>query len=221
LTALDLDATVCAANQFERGQGMERRELEGAAAKYTYLRGLLYLPAGALFVLAALGNWQVGFLRHNWAFLLVAVLIGATSLPITRYYNARYGRLTPSTAQEVRAGVAVFIAAAVMFGGALLLRSRAAWSLDLPVNAIAVSFALVMLISYVIVVGLKPHHVVIWGTLLVIGALPVWNGADPSNVGLLLAGAAVIVDGIFDHRLFVQTFGPSRGVSLEESDAAA
>jgi hypothetical protein len=200
---------------------MERRELEGAAAKYMYLRGLLYLPVGALSVLAALGNWHVGFLRHNWAFLVVAVLIGATCLPITRYYNASYGRLTPSTALQVRAGVAVAIAVAVMFGGSLLLRSRAAWSLDLPVNAIAVSFAVVMLISYAIGIGLKPHHVVIWGALLVIGALPVWNGADPSNIGLLLAGVAVMVDGVFDHRLFVQTFGPSRGVGLEERDAAA
>jgi hypothetical protein len=200
---------------------MERRQLEGAAAKYMYLRGLLYLPAGALFVLAALGNWHVGFLRHNWAFLLVAALIGATCLSITRYYNANFGRLTPSTAQQLRASVAVVIAVAVMFGGSLLLRSQAAWSLDLPVNAIAVAFPLVMLISYAIGVGLKPHHVVIWGALLVIGALPVWNRADPSNIGLLLAGVAVMVDGLFDHRLFVQTFGPSRGVSLEERDAAA
>ena len=35
-----------------------------------------------------------------------------------------------------------------MLGGATLLRSHASWSLDLPVNAIAVCFALVMLVTY-------------------------------------------------------------------------
>jgi hypothetical protein len=43
--------------------------------------------------------------------------------------------------------------------------------------------------------------------LLVVGALPVWTGEDPSNIGLLLAGVAVILSGLFDHRLFLRTFG--------------
>ena len=200
---------------------MQRRSLEMAAANYSYLRGLLFIPVGALCILAALGNWKVGPLRHTWAFLVTAVVIGAAYLAISRYYNENYGRLSPSTRQQVRAGVAVVIAVAVMFGGSLLLRSRAQWSLDLPVNAIAVSFALVMLVSYAIGVGLKAHHVIIWGTLLVWGALPVWNGADPSNIGLVLAGVALIASGVFDHRLFVRTFGPPRLPTLENGNARA
>ena len=77
-----------------------------------------------------------------------------------------YGRFGPSTRQQVRLAVAVVIGAAVVYGGSLLLRSRAGWSLDLPVNAIAVSFALFMPITYAIGVGLKAHHVIIWGALL-------------------------------------------------------
>ena len=200
---------------------MQRRELETAAAKYWYLRGLLYIPVGGLLVLSALGNWQVGPFRHPWVFLLVALAIAAVAVVINRYYNERYGRLTPSTAQEVRPGIALVIAVALLFGGATLLRSHASWSLDLPVNAIAVCFAMVMLVTYAFGVGLKAHHVVIWGTVLVAGALPVWNGPDPSNVGLLLAGAGVIVSGVFDHRLFVQTFGPPRGLDLENGDVPA
>jgi hypothetical protein len=115
----------------------------------------------------------------------------------------------------------VVIGLAVMIGGSSLLRSQADWSLDLPVNAIAVAFALIMLISYAIGIGLKRHHVIIWGALLVTGALPVWTGADPSNVGLLLAGVAVMVSGVFDHRLFVRTFGPSESLSLQDSDVGA
>lgn len=200
---------------------MDRRQLETAAARYSYLRGLLYMPLGALLVLAALGNWEVGPFRHAWVFLLVALALAAVAVAVNRYYNARYGRLTPSTAQQVRAGIGVVLAVALMFGGATLLRSHAAWSLDLPVNAIAVCFALVMLVSYAIGIGLEAHHVVVWGAVLVAGALPVWNGADPSNIGLLLAGAGVIVTGVFDHRLFVQTFGPPRALDYESSDVAA
>lgn len=200
---------------------MQRRSLETAAANYSYLRGLFFIPLGMLFILAALGNWEVGPLRHAWAFLVAVVVLGAACLPISRYYNENYGRLSPSTRQQVRGAIAVAIGVAVIIGGSFLLRSRVEWSLDLPVNATAVTFALVMLISYGIGVGLKPHHVIIWGSLLVAGALPVWNGGDPSNIGLVLSGGAVMVSGIFDHRLFIRTFGPSKSVNLENSDAGA
>jgi hypothetical protein len=200
---------------------MEQRKLETAAASYTYLRGLLFIPLGVLFVLAALANWQVGPLRQTWAFPIAVVVIGAACLPITRYYNDNYGRLSPSTRQQARAAVAVAVAVAVTAGGSALLRSRAEWSLDLPVNAIAITFALVMLISYGVGVGLKRHHVMIWGALLLTGALPVWNGADPSNIGLLLAGAALMASGVLDHRLFVDTFGPPTGLERENGDVAA
>jgi hypothetical protein len=200
---------------------MQRRNLETAAASYSYLRGLFFIPGGLLCILAALGNWEVGPLRHTWVFPAAAVAVGAACLPIARYYNDNYGRLSPSTRQQVRASVAIAIALAVMVGGSLLLRSRADWSLDLPVNPIAVSFALIMLIQYAIGVGLSPHHVIIWGAVLIAGALPVWTGADPSNIGLLLAGVALVVDGVFDHRLFVQTFGPAKRPGLEERDVGA
>jgi hypothetical protein len=200
---------------------MQRRQLETAAANYSYLRGLLFVPLGGLCILAALGNWQVGPLRHTWAFLLGLGAIGLVYLAVGRYYNEHYGRLTPSTRQQVRATVAVAIAVALVLGGSLLLRSRAEWSLDLPVNAVAVTFALLMLVSYTIGVGLKAHHAIIWGAVLVAGALPVWNGEDPSNIGLLLAGVAVMVSGVFDHRLFVQTFGPPHAMDYENGDVAA
>ena len=68
-------------------------------------------------------------------------LAGAAWLAICRHYREHYGRMTPPPRQQARDAVAVVAAIAVVFGGSLLLRSRAGWSLDLPVNAIAVSFA--------------------------------------------------------------------------------
>jgi hypothetical protein len=200
---------------------MHGRDLETAAASYTHLRGLFFIPLGVLLVLSALANWELGPLRHAWAFPVAACVVAATCLPITRYYNEHYGRVTPSTRQQVRASVAGALALATMTGFSLLLRSRASWSLDLPVNAIAVSFALVMLISYGIGVGVKAHHAIIGGALLITGALPVWTGADPSNIGLLLAGVAIAASGAFDHRLFLHTFGPPRALDRLDGDAGA
>ncbi len=200
---------------------MQRRDLETAAANYSYLRGWFYIPGGALAILAALGNWQVGPLRHAWAFLVAVALIGALCLPIARYYNEHYGRISISTRQHVRGAVGMVAGVAVIVGGSLLLRSRADWSLDLPVNATAVTLALVMLIAYAIGVGLKAHHVVIWGALLLAGALPVWTGADPSNIGLVMAGVALMVCGVFDHRLLVRTLGPPSTMALADRDAGA
>jgi hypothetical protein len=200
---------------------MQRRDLETAAANYSYLRGLLFIPVGGLCILAALGNWEVGPLRHTWVFLVVAAALGLVYLLINRYYVEHYGRLSPSTRQQVRATIGVAIAVAVVLGGSLLLRSRADWSLDLPVNALAVTFALVMLISYGFGVGLRTHHVIIWGAVLVAGALPVWNGPDPSNIGLVLVGVAVMASGLFDHRVFVDTFGPPKALHRQDGDVAA
>ena len=98
------------------------------------------------------------------------------------------------------------LGAVVVLGGSLLLRSRAGWSLDLPVNPIAVTFAMVMLAAYAIGGVLRPHHGIVYGALFVAGALPVWHGGDPSNVALVLCGSAVIVCGLLDHLAFTRTF---------------
>jgi hypothetical protein len=200
---------------------MLRKDLETATANLSYLRGLLYVPLGLLPILAALANWEVGPLRHTWAFPVAALAVGSTCLPIIRWYNEHYGRVTPSTRQQLRGAAAAVAGVAVVGGGSTLLRSHAGWSLDLPVNATAVTFALIMLISYGATVGLKTHHMIICGSLFVAGALPVWNGADPSNIGLLLVGAAIMLSGYFDHRLFVETFGPPAALEFKERDAGA
>jgi multisubunit Na+/H+ antiporter MnhG subunit len=200
---------------------MDRTQLESAAANYSYLRGLFFIPLGMLFILAALANWEWGPLRHTWVFFAGVTVVGAICLLLNRYYNDNYGRLHPSTSQQRRGAVAVVIGLAIILGGSSLLRSEASWSLDLPVNAMAVTFALIMLLSYGVGVGVKTHHAIIWGALFVAGALPVWNGADPSNIGLFMAGVAVMVSGVFDHRLFVRTFGSPGLPALENGDVGA
>jgi len=114
---------------------------------------------------------------------------------------------------------AAIIGVALMFGVEFLARS-----LDLPVNPTAAGFALFMLSYYALTVGLRAHHIIIWGSVLVAGLLPVWGGVglgDTGNIGLVIAGVAAIVTGIFDHRLLVRTFGSPQDLDLESGNARA
>lgn len=201
---------------------MERTQLESAAAENSHLRGLFALPLSGLMTLAALGNWEVGPLRHSWVWVACALALGAACLLIARFYDEHYGRVTPSARQRRRAILAVAISVPIMIVGSLLLSSRAAWSLNLPVNTTAVAFALVMLVTYALSVGLRAHHRIVFGTLLAIGLLPVWAREGMSgNAGLVLAAAAIAVAGILDHRLLVRTFGPSRELDGGHADVPA
>jgi hypothetical protein len=150
---------------------------------------------------------------------LAVVVIALVVALINRYYKQHYGRVTPSARQRLHFAIATAAGLGIMVVGSLLLRSRADWSLDLPVNAIAVGVGLLMLISYAAVVGLKAHHLLIWGSLVVAGLLPVWNGDDPSNAGLVLAGVASMVNGALDHLRLVRILGPSTTPTFDSDRA--
>jgi hypothetical protein len=203
---------------------MERNRLESAASHYTHLRGLFAVPGGALLVLAALGNWELGPLRHSWLFAAALLALMTVSLRISRYYNEHYGRIRISIEQRARAAVAAVGTTAVMLAASLLLRSDLDWSLDLPVNGVAAALAIGFLSYYALTVGLKPHHAIIWGPLLVAALVPLWGGldlTDTSNVGLVLAGLAAIASWVFDHRFLVRSLEPAHNLNLRPGDAGA
>ncbi|MEA2178648.1 MAG: hypothetical protein QOG77_1945 [Solirubrobacteraceae bacterium] len=177
---------------------MQRRQLESAVATYAHLRGLLLLPLGVLLVVAALANEEI---LPTWSFPAALIVAGLAALPILRHYREHYGSVRPSPRTRLRNGAAIAAAVVTMIATTVLLAG-------LPVNTLAVGFALAMLAGYAIGVGLATHHVVVWGALLIGGALPVWDGNDSGNAGLLMAGVAVAVAGILDHRAFLHTFGP-------------
>jgi 4-hydroxybenzoate polyprenyltransferase len=187
---------------------MDPTQLRSAAAEYRYLRGLIQVPLGLLFIAAALGNEHWGPLENDWVFVAVLVLLAGVAAAVNRFYDEHYGRVTPTADREAKAIGVGLLGAAVLFGASLLLRSRASWSLDLPVNPIPGVFGLLMLAYSATVVTLRPHHVVIWGSLAVAGLLPVWSGDDPSNAGLVMCGIAVMANGVFDHLQIVRTMGP-------------
>jgi hypothetical protein len=166
----------------------------------------------------------MGPLRHTWLFVACLLAAATVWLPIARYYDRHYGRITASAGQQARGGVAAIAAVALILGGSLALRSGGDWSLDLPVNALAAALAAGFLIYHAVSVGLKPHQMIIWGSLLVAALLPVWGGldlSDTSNVGLVLSGVAAIAAGVFDHRFLARSLGPAHGLNLKAGDLGA
>ena len=113
----------------------------------------------------------------------------------------------------MRGAIAAILGVPIVVGSSLLLRSRADWSLDLPVNATAASFALLMLMVYAVTIGLRAHHVAVWGALLVAGLLPVWDRRRSRATSASSSpGVATIVAGVLDHRLLVRTLGPPKAL---------
>ena len=85
---------------------MDRHTLESAAAKYSYLRGLVGIPAGLALIAAALGNNAVGPFAHDWFF--VARDRGARPRRARDHplLQRNYGRLNLTSRQQVRGAIA-------------------------------------------------------------------------------------------------------------------
>jgi hypothetical protein len=197
---------------------MDRRELESAAAHVTYLRGLLAIPLGLLFIVTGLGNLRWGPFVHDWVFVASVVALGGAALGINRYYQDHYGRVTLTRRQQIRYTVASF----VLFAGGMIGGTVLDVRLDLSISLFAVSFSVAMLAWFAICVGLRPYHVIIWGSLLVAGLVPVWgNLPDRASVAWIPIGLATIVAGIFDHRALVRAFGSPGDATREHLDVGA
>lgn len=192
---------------------MQRRHLESAGNTYSQLRGLLCLPLGALMIVGALANWEWGPFQHTWILIASVAMIALLAVLVVRHYDDQFGRITRTAQQSGREAAVATVCVALVIGGSSLARSTASWSLDLPVNGLALSLSAAFLAGYALTVGLRRHQLVIWGSLLVIALLPVWDGldlSDTTNAGLLLAGAAAMASGVLDHRLLARTLAPDQ-----------
>jgi hypothetical protein len=184
---------------------MDRKQIERTAAVNHYLRGLIALPVGAVLIAAALGNMKWGPFRPLWVVPVVIAVAGAAYLMIARSYNDSYGRVTPTA--NARTVARSVLAVAVMVGGPILVQV-----LDLPVNGFGLAWGAVALGYYAVNVGLHPHHIAIWGAVLIASLVPLWGDprtTNTPNVGLLMIGVALLATGVLDHRLLVETFAPA------------
>jgi hypothetical protein len=182
---------------------MERMEHEATAVHYPYLRGLLAVPLGVLFILSGLGNIAWGPFAHSWV-VIVAGVLAVAAYPVTAlYYVKTYGRVVPKRNTSTFIGANV-LCVVVAVGGPILIDV-----LNLPINGFAVSWAATVLVAYAVTIGLRTSHSLIWGTVLLLGLIPVWGDpatTDSSNIGLVILGVAAIATGILDHRVLVRMF---------------
>ena len=198
---------------------MRHQTLGSTAANYPYLQGLWTIPLGFGMVLAGISNLE----RRPAAPLMSGILVvglalaGTASLLITRYYRINYGQVTPTRSRHVRHGIALVAWIAVLFVGA---NRYLLWSADSSICIYASAFALATLAYYAILVGLRAHHVVIWGLVFLAGVLPVWGGlgADRDALAMFPLGAALIVSGVLDQRLLIRDLGSAASVNAENSN---
>jgi hypothetical protein len=154
----------------------------------------------------------------GWIQLGGLLLAFAAMAGVHGYYRRSFGTATPHRGRQLRyvaasvGAFAVFVAADQL-GRAILGRPPRE-----PVSTTVVAWALGMLVFYVAVGGLRRHHVLIWGAVLVAGLLPVWGlGADRDAIAFFPLAVATFVSGLVDHVLLVRTFRPN----LEETHAGA
>jgi hypothetical protein len=192
---------------------MDRTQLESVAAEYPHLRGLFLLPLGIIVIASGLGNMEWGPFRELWTVPALYLLAALACLPIGRFYRQNYGRVQISKRAQVRGAMGVVVGVLLIIGGSLM-----DYRLGLPIWGFLGAFAVLMLTSYVVSVGIKAHHKLIWGAVLVAAVLPVWGGMAPdakSNLGLVVVGLGVIVTGVLDHLLLVRSFGTVANRSIE------
>jgi hypothetical protein len=183
---------------------MERKALESAGAHYLALRGLFGIPLGLIFVCSGLGNLAWGPFRHLWVFWAALGIAGLSGLAIMGYYRRRYGRVTQTARDQAKAAALTALGALLITGGIML-----DWRAGLPIDTTVATFGAMMLGYYAATVGLKLHHALIWGGLIVAGLLPVWGDVSRDskiNGGLIVMGIATAVAGLFDHLTLERTF---------------
>ena len=125
---------------------------------------------------------------------------------INRHYVTTFGRAQPT--RRVQWQVAIYTVLAAL---AICVGITVDVNADLPVSLYAVTFAASLLGYYAWFTGLRPHHVVCLGGVIVLGLLPIWGGLeDKTSVALLLMGVATIAIGLFDHRDLVRSMRAAR-----------
>jgi hypothetical protein len=198
---------------------VERQALESSAANFPYLQGLWTVLFGFGMMIAGVSNlhqvpamtWGAGIVGGG--FLLCAV----AGLGISRYYRDNFGLVVPTRGRKTRQAIANVTWIAVLFAGASRLLF---WSSHSSFCVFATAFALGALAYYAILVGLRAHHVAIWGALVVAGLLPIWGGLgqDRDALAMLPLGMALIASGLFDHRLLVRSLNSAQTLDIEKSN---
>lgn len=190
---------------------MNRQDLERVAARSAHLRGLSVVPLGLfLLYLLALGAAPPQASGQSFAWLLAIPVVGLliAERVISRRYDRSFGRVRRRIRiRDVAASVGLVVS--LVAGNVLELRMHELGPRLLEhMSAVAALFGLSMLAQYRLRLGaLEPHHVAIWGSLAVLGTLPVWGHGPPLDAEVVrrqayvILAAALVLNGALDHLL--------------------
>ena len=174
------------------------------------------IPLGIGIIVAGISNLQNRPTGIGAVVLILGglAIAGAATLVIGRYYRDHYGSVTPTRDRIIRQGLAIVAWIVVLFVGA---NQALFWSPDGPQCIYASAFALATLAYYAILVGLRPHHIVIWGAVFVAGLLPIWGGlgVDRDALAMIPLGLAAIASGLLDQRLLARSLAVTTENRLE------
>ncbi len=202
---------------------MERKQIEAVALNYPpqYVQGLYAIPIGIGWFMTGLTN-LISQPTASWILVGGLLLCLGAWLGITRYYQNNFGRATPTKSRRIRYGLAIFTSFVVFIGADQLTRIMFGRPPDRPMSSYAASWSLGMLVFFGMTIGVKMHHIVIWGSLFVIGVLPIWGlNANRDAIAAFPIGVAIILSGLMDHRLLVRASNVTRNLTLENNNDEA
>jgi hypothetical protein len=203
---------------------MDRDALEAAGRNYPYQyqHGLYGLPFGALLFLTGLSNLG---LEGNGAIAAYAtlLLVAATLFEaVRRYYRRTLGDVVLTRRAQRKYVVAAVAGFAVYIGTDQLGRALLGRPPEPPINLTLTTWALGTLTFHALSLGIRLHHLVIWGAAVVAGLLPIWgHGDDRDAIAFFPLAAATILSGLIDHVRLVRLYRSYPVVGVEDSHAAA
>lgn len=179
------------------------------AAEYDALQGFAWMTTGAGLLLAALTGQTAVYIALGAAFAGL----------VPTWYHRRYGLARPTGQRSVRIGIGTVVAL-LLLGTAVVLDRL----LHPPVLVTMLTLAVVLGTGQHLMLrrtGLTRVHLLVYALVALTAAGPLvgWGrGDDVLPYGLAVAGAALVVTGLVDHRRLVRILGPATVDPAEGDD---
>lgn len=181
----------------------DRSRLEALVTRFPHLQGLLLVPIGLWVALnSSLSLWW------PWRDELLAVpaaAVAAAAYLFTRsFYRRAFGRMSPATSHHTAVTIwtALFMVAGI---AAMEVDARAL----VPISVTAIVFAFGFTAYWWVATGYRWYHALAGAALVGAGLSPVWTSLQGAEVFRLVgavAGAALVLVGLFDHIELTRTF---------------
>jgi len=192
-------------------ENLER--IRSVTSNYNYLKGLLSIPLGLYFLLAAGGiaGWWSLFIptQEGYPELVIFVALGGLYWGLVQYYKRTFGRVDHSSGNQKKVIFFWFIAIAAIVINNLF---------NLPVFLLGLAFA-GMYFSFYISLKRRVHNLILGVAIAAVSCLPLVSDIEPADkiwghmgaAFCLVLGGGMMIIGLLDHWLLVRTLPPVPG----------